>query len=138
MFAARLVIRKRVTIFQGRSLFNFARNSRPVQGGRAQKPEDDEPELLHLHSRSPNPEIRQRGERIKRLASCPVCLNDGGERRKVKHECPDCGWPTHCTHEHWDQDKEHAKYCTRLREVNEDDHDLRSGRILQEFQMPGL
>jgi splicing suppressor protein 51 len=35
-------------------------------------------------------------------------------------------------------DEEHAKYCTRLREVNEDDHDLRSGRMVHEFAMPGI
>lgn len=34
-------------------------------------------------------------------------------------------------------DQEHKKYCSRLREVNEDDHDLRSGRKLRELQMPG-
>ncbi len=34
-------------------------------------------------------------------------------------------------------DKEHYRYCGRLREVNEDDHDLRSGRKIKEFEMPG-
>ncbi|KAF7793095.1 hypothetical protein EIP86_004202 [Pleurotus ostreatoroseus] len=52
-------------------------------------------------------------------------------------ECPDCGWPTHCSEEHWKEDEEHRKYCGRLREVNEDEHDLRSGRRLREFELPG-
>src|ERR1700749_1698976 len=114
MFALRLAGRQRIPRLYSRSVFNFARKTPPVQTGRARKPDDDEPELFHLHSQSPNPGIRERGERIKKLASCPVCLHVGGERRKVKHECPECGWPTHCTHEHWDQDTEHTKYCTRL------------------------
>ena len=29
---------------------------------------------------------------------------------------------------------EHEEYCERLREVNEDDHDLRSGRQITEFE----
>jgi hypothetical protein len=38
---------------------------------------------------------------------------------------------------HWVSDKEHAKYCPRLREANEDEHDLRSGRRIWEFDLPG-
>jgi hypothetical protein len=57
--------------------------------------------------------------------------------RSITFECPDCGWPTHCTEEHWRADSDHAKYCSRLREVNEDEHDLRSGRRLREFELPG-
>jgi len=120
-----------------RSFFGFAtKKEQPVTIGRARKPDDDDPTLFHLHSQSPSPGIRLRGERIKKLAACPVCSIDG-IRQNVKHECPDCGWPTHCTEEHWEQDTDHAKYCTRLREVNEDDHDLQSGRRVEEFSMPG-
>lgn len=121
-----------------RSFFGFSRTKeQPVSAGRARKPEDDDPELFYLHSKSPSPAIRLRGERVKKLAACPVCSSVDGIRKNVKHECPDCGWPTHCTQEHWEQDKDHAKYCTRLREVNEDDHDLQSGRKVEEFAMPG-
>jgi hypothetical protein len=58
--------------------------------------------------------------------------------KTVKFECPDCGWPTHCSEEHWKADPEHEKYCARLREVNEDEHDLRSGRRIREFELPGM
>jgi len=35
-------------------------------------------------------------------------------------------------------DEEHHKHvCGVLREVNEDEHDLRSGRRLKEFEFPG-
>lgn len=35
-------------------------------------------------------------------------------------------------------DKEHHKHvCGTLREVNEDEHDLRSGRRMKEFEFPG-
>lgn len=138
LLAPRLVPRPFITSICRRSFFNFARKTQPAPSGRVRRPDDDEPELFHLHSQSPSPAIKLRGERIKKLAQCPVCLHVHGERRNVKHECQDCGWPTHCTHEHWERDEEHAKYCTRLREVNEDDHDLRSGRMIHEFAMPGI
>ena len=35
-------------------------------------------------------------------------------------------------------DEDHAKFCSRLREVNEDEHDLRSGRRMYEFELPGV
>jgi Zinc-finger of mitochondrial splicing suppressor 51 len=138
LFIARLAPRPCMAPISRRTLFNFARKTQPTPPTRARRPDDDEPELFHLHSQSPSPAIRLRGERIKKLAQCPVCLQTEATRRNVKHECQDCGWPTHCTHEHWEMDEEHAKYCTRLREVNEDDHDLRSGRMVHEFAMPGI
>jgi|ERR1700733_3509394 mitochondrial splicing suppressor protein 51 len=101
-----------------------------------------EDNLLHPFSQSPFPDIRARGEAIRKLAPCPVCATSHQHTeeipRAVKFECPDCGWPTHCTGEHWEADEEHLKYCPRLREVNEDDHDLRSGRRMREFEMPGM
>lgn len=82
--------------------------------------------------------MRARGEAIQSLAPCPVCApKPHAEPKNVAFECPDCGWPTHCTEEHWKADEEHQKYCSRLREVNEDEHDLRSGRRLREFELPG-
>lgn len=102
--------------------------------------------LLHPFSKSPFPAVRARGEAVRLLAPCPVCAsfhdhnysNHSTQPRAVKFECPDCGWPTHCSEEHYHEDKEHQKYCSRLREANEDEHDLRSGRRLREFELPGL
>ncbi|KAG1819578.1 zinc-finger of mitochondrial splicing suppressor 51-domain-containing protein [Suillus subaureus] len=104
-----------------------------------------EDNLLHPFSKSPFPAIRARGEAIQSLAKCPVCtsghcsthVHTKSQSPAVKFECPDCGFPTHCSQEHWIADQEHKKYCSRLREVNEDDHDLRSGRKFREFEMPG-
>ncbi|KAL1944585.1 hypothetical protein VTO73DRAFT_3015 [Trametes versicolor] len=104
-----------------------------------------EDDLFHPFSQSPFPALRARGEAIRKLAPCPVCAaeHDGvhahtkAQPRAVAHECPDCGWPTHCSEEHWAADEEHQKYCGRLREVNEDEHDLRSGRRMREFELPG-
>ncbi|KAJ7043204.1 zinc-finger of mitochondrial splicing suppressor 51-domain-containing protein [Mycena alexandri] len=99
--------------------------------------------LFHPFSESPFPMLRARGEAIKKIAPCPVCTTaqEQGhphvELKNVAFECPDCGWPTHCSEEHWKQDEEHEKYCTRLRESNEDEHDLRSGRRMVEFELPG-
>lgn len=104
-----------------------------------------EDNLFHPFSKSPFPAVRARGEAIKQLAPCPVCASSHdhihphtkAQPKAVKHECPDCGWPTHCSEEHWAEDTEHRKYCARLREANEDEHDLRSGRRMREFEMPG-
>ena len=109
------------------------------------KPLLNEDDLFHPFSKSPFPAIRARGEAIKQLAPCPVCSSSHehvhahtrAQPKAVGFECPDCGWPTHCSEEHWAADQEHQKYCSRLREVNEDEHDLRSGRKLHEFDLPG-
>ena len=110
------------------------------------KPLLSEDNLFHPFSKSPFPAIRARGEAIKQLAPCPVCssshehvhTHSKAQPKAVGFECPDCGWPTHCSEEHWAADQEHQKYCSRLREVNEDEHDLRSGRKLHEFYLPGI
>jgi len=109
------------------------------------KPALSQDNLFHPFSESPFPALVARGEAIKSLAPCPVCVSHHehihahteAQHRAVSFECPDCGWPTHCTEDHWRVDNEHAKYCSRLREVNEDEHDLRSGRRLREFELPG-
>jgi mitochondrial splicing suppressor protein 51 len=132
--------------YQWRTLFNFFRR-KPVEDG---KPKDPQPvlgedDLFHPFSKSPFPAVQGRGEAIKKLAACPVCLASDthahahihAQPKNVAFECPDCGWPTHCTEEHWAEDKEHEKYCSRLREANEDEHDLRSGRRMIEFEFPG-
>lgn len=103
-------------------------------------------DLFHPFSKSPFPAVRARGEAIQKLAPCPVCASTHhheaahtrSQPKAVKYECPDCGWPTHCSEEHWHEDVEHQKYCSRLREVNEDEHDLRSGRRMREFELPGI
>jgi hypothetical protein len=108
----------------------------------ADKPEPREllrqDDLFHPLSSSPFEDLRLRAERIKRMAPCPVCLEHFGERNLVAFDSPDAGWPTHCSEEHWKADDDHHKYIDRLREANEDEHDLRSGRPLVEFEnLPG-
>jgi mitochondrial splicing suppressor protein 51 len=113
--------------------------------------------LFHPFSSSPSPEIRRRAAFIKQNAHCPhpdhhqtrLPTNpDDPEARKsvqgklppvhVKFECPDCGIPVSCCEEHWADDYEaHLEICDTLREINEDDHDLRSGRFFPEFEYPG-
>jgi mitochondrial splicing suppressor protein 51 len=113
--------------------------------------------LFHPFSSSPSPEIRRRAAFIKQNAYCPhpdhrltrIPSNpDDTEARKsatgtlppahVSFECPDCGIPVSCSEEHWADDYEaHLEICDTLREINEDDHDLRSGRFFPEFEYPG-
>lgn len=127
-----------------RNLLNFLRR-KPKNTPSEPKPILSQDDLFHPFSQSPFPAIRARGEAIQKLAPCPTCLSEHtgthahtkAQPKSVKFECPDCGWPTHCSEEHWKADENHAKYCSRLREVNEDDHDLRSGRRIQEFELPG-
>ncbi|KOS18323.1 Protein MSS51 [Escovopsis weberi] len=57
----------------------------------------------------------------------------------VDFECPDCGLPVYCSKEHWMDDYEkHLEICDTLRQINEDDHDLRSGREFHEGNLPDL
>jgi splicing suppressor protein 51 len=112
--------------------------------------------LFHPFSKSPSLEIRQRAAFIKANAYCPhpehrqtraANSPDDLEARKaggslppahVQFECPDCGIPVSCSEEHWADDYEaHLEVCDTLREINEDDHDLRSGRFFPEFEYPG-
>ena len=120
--------------------------SSPSKGAEKKTPILSQDDLFHPFSRSPFPAIRARGEAIQQLAPCPVCASEHSngvhshhahETKSVSFECPDCGWPTHCSEKHWSEDPEHQKYCGRLREVNEDEHDLRSGRRMKEFELPG-
>ncbi|KAI5997878.1 zinc-finger of mitochondrial splicing suppressor 51-domain-containing protein [Pisolithus marmoratus] len=84
--------------------------------------------LFHPFSKSPFPAVCVRGEAIQHAGELPLW---------VKYKCPDCRWPIHCLEEHWQVDEEHKKYYSCLWEVNEDEHDLRRGRKLWEFQLPG-
>jgi splicing suppressor protein 51 len=97
--------------------------------------------LFHPLSESPIPEIRDRATIIKKYGTCPVCNEehhgDRASMRSPEFECPDCGHPTHCCEEHYHKGKsEHDKICGILREHNEDEHDLRSGRPMKEFEFP--
>jgi len=114
--------------------------------------------LFHPFSKSPSADIRRRAAFIKQHAYCPhpshrqtrvVITPDDLESRKpatgglppahVKFECPDCGIPVSCSEEHWADDYEaHLEICDILREINTDDHDLRSGRFFTEFEYPGM
>ena len=114
--------------------------------------------LFHHFSESPIPEIRQRARYMKQHALCPhpahqqtrvpVSPHDPEGRKvagkstqppaHVNFECPDCGIATYCCEEHWADDFEaHLEICDTLRQINEDDHDLRSGRWFPEFEYPG-
>ncbi|SPO37397.1 related to MSS51 - mRNA processing protein [Pseudozyma flocculosa] len=109
----------------------------PFAAGRRKQPILSQDNLFHPFSQSPIPAIRARGERIRSLAPCPVSMAKYKQRRLVNFECPDCGWPTHFSEKEWQEDTEHPKYVARLREANEDEHDLRSGRDMNEFKLPG-
>ena len=122
--------------------------------------------LFHPFSSSPSPEIRRRAAFMKQHAYCPhpshqrtrlaTSPNDPENRKPmpgettttvsspaqppahVRFECPDCGIPVFCCEAHWMDDYEsHLDICETLRQVNEDDHDLRSGRFFPEFEYPG-
>lgn len=113
--------------------------------------------LFHPFSSSPSPEIRRRAAYMRQNAYCPhpdhhqtrLPMNSHDlEARSsskghlppahVDFECPDCGIPVYCSEEHWADDYEaHLEICDTLREINEDDHDLRSGRFFPEFEYPG-
>lgn len=111
--------------------------------------------LFHSFTNSPSPEIRRRAAFIKRNAYCPhpdhqqtrepASPHDSEARKSgalapkhVRYECPDCGIPVSCSEEHFVDDYEsHLEICDVLREINEDDHDLRSGRFFPEFEYPG-
>ncbi|KAI8969092.1 zinc-finger of mitochondrial splicing suppressor 51-domain-containing protein [Mycotypha africana] len=99
----------------------------------------DQDHLFHILSQSPIPELRDRANIVKKYGVCPVCeaLGENTEH-KPAYDCPDCGYPTHCSEKHYymglAEHKEH--HCDILRQINEDDHDLRSGRPMREFEFP--
>ncbi|KAL8278483.1 hypothetical protein RQP46_009173 [Phenoliferia psychrophenolica] len=118
-----------------RSLFGFSKKKSALPA--APPPLLAQDDLFHPLSKSPFAEMRAKGERIQSLAYCPVSLDKHGEKIHVAFECPDCGYPTHATQERWQEDTERGRYWPRLREANEDEHDLRSGREMTEFTLPG-
>jgi splicing suppressor protein 51 len=114
-------------------------------------------DLFHSFSNSPIPDIRRRAVFMKTHAYCshpshrqtriPSSPHDLEARKAtsgvdppahVRFECPDCGIPVSCSEEHWADDYEnHLEICDTLRQINEDDHDLRSNRAFWEFFYPG-
>lgn len=115
-------------------------------------------DLFHPFSSSPIPEIRERSLFTKNNAYCPhpahqrtrmpsspddpeakkMTTTEGAPPALVNFECPDCGVTTYCCEDHWAADYEsHLEICDTLRQINEDDHDLRSGRYFKEFEYPG-
>ena len=112
-------------------------------------------DLFHSFTDSPVPDMRRRAAYIKLHAHCPhpdhratrvaesavgkpVAETGDQPPAHVDFECPDCGVPVYCSKEHWEDDYEkHLEVCDTLRQINEDDHDLRSGRIFPEFEYAG-
>ncbi|KEY70226.1 hypothetical protein S7711_04335 [Stachybotrys chartarum IBT 7711] len=116
--------------------------------------------LFHPFSKSPVPEFRRRAAFMRQHAYCPhpdhqptklqtVAPKAGEEDTKadsslmppahVDFECPDCGIHVYCSKEHWmDHYDKHLEVCDTLRQINEDDHDLRSGRVFTEANLPDM
>lgn len=65
--------------------------------------------VLISTSQSPFADLRERAERIRSAALCPVSLRHDGERRLVNFECPYCGWPTHFSQKEWEEDEQHDR-----------------------------
>ncbi|KAK3114689.1 translational activator for mitochondrial COX1 [Teratosphaeriaceae sp. CCFEE 6253] len=112
--------------------------------------------LFHSYTHSPSPQIRQRAAFMRQNAYCPhpdhqptrmpTSPHDAESRksggamppRHVSHECADCGIPVSCCVDHFVDDyASHLEICDLLRQINEDDHDLMSGRFFPEFEYPG-
>ena len=115
-------------------------------------------DLFHPFSTSPVPEFRRRAAFMRQHAFCPHPdhqqtklptiapkpddveeLSGSMPPAHVDFECPDCGLPVYCSEGHWMDDYEkHLEVCDTLRQINEDDHDLRSGRVFHEANLPDL
>jgi splicing suppressor protein 51 len=114
----------------------------------------DEDSLFNSFTHSPIPAIRKRAAFIRQHAYCPheshratrtpnspvdlenrKSIDKGTPPAHSDFECPDCGVPVYCCEEHWADDYEaHLRVCDVMRQANEDDHDLHSGRWFKEFQ----
>jgi Zinc-finger of mitochondrial splicing suppressor 51 len=89
--------------------------------------------LFHPLINSPIVSIRRKAMAIKSLAVCPTSgLLEGNE-----FTCPKCGFPTHCSEEHYKMDRarHERESCDTLRIINEDLHDVQSGRQFPEFTL---
>ncbi|KAI0460701.1 PXA domain-containing protein [Xylaria acuta] len=156
---AKLAPRKTLSSYNvKRSLSLFGRKSEAAQ----QDAHDSTPaqrvlrsdDLFHSFTNSPIPEIRQRAAFIRQHAYCPhpdhrvtrapidpdqaPVSSRNVAAAHVDFECPDCGIPVYCSEQHWADDYEaHLQICDTLRQINEDEHDLRSGRFFPEFEYAG-
>ncbi|KAJ1756364.1 translational activator for mitochondrial COX1 [Coemansia sp. RSA 353] len=127
-----------------KSLFTPSPPSDMVHGssGKKQRILVQPHDLFHPLSKSPVKEMREKGALIQQHGCCTTCVTETTAMgkpatREPTFECPDCGYPTHCSPTHWKQDTtHHDELCGHLREANEDEHDLRSGRTLREFEFP--
>jgi Zinc-finger of mitochondrial splicing suppressor 51 len=133
---ARLILRSlgasRVhTRGQTRSIFGLSLRKPAALKDARPKPLVAQDDLFHPLSTSPILAIREKAQRIRRAAKCPV----SGE--PVNFDCPLSGWPTHRSKVEWEADTNKGRYIPRLREAGEDEHDLRSGREMVEFELPG-
>nr|OQO22282.1 hypothetical protein B0A51_12431 [Rachicladosporium sp. CCFEE 5018] len=108
-------------------------------------------DLFHSFTNSPIPTIRQRAAVMRQNAYCPhpdhqpthlpssprAAATSTLAPAHVRHECPDCGIPVACSEAHFaDTYDQHLEICDLLRQINEDDHDLHSGRFFPEFEYP--
>lgn len=140
--AARVGPARPAAAAQHRTFFSFFGKNKAASPFKSEA--DPEPilaqnDLFHPLSLSPFEALREKGQRIRTYSICPVSYEKHHEQRAVKYECPGCGFPTHASEERYLEGKaEHDEVCPRLREVNEDEHDIRSGRRITEFEnMPG-
>ncbi|WBW75018.1 mitochondrial cytochrome C oxidase assembly protein Mss51 [Schizosaccharomyces osmophilus] len=92
-----------------------------------------EPELFFPLSKSPVKALRSRAEHIQRVYKCPI------SGKQVSFDCPESGFPSHCSKAHWEQDETHQALIPKLRQINEDFHDLaRPNSFPQLANLPGL
>jgi mitochondrial splicing suppressor protein 51 len=149
LLAPHFVARPRIlTVYSARTIVHYVHQAKAQPSAFMRDSPETQDSTIYPLSSSPFPDLRARAQSIKKISKCPVCtshthLPTNGNAdtpsppKLVAFECPDCGYPTHCSKEHWREDTEHRRYCGRLREVNEDDHDLRSRRQKIEYELPG-
>jgi splicing suppressor protein 51 len=124
-----------------RSFSLFRRTSAAEEEQKPRHPLDENSKYLRLAQdnlfqpliSSPILSIRKKAMAIKSLAVCPPSgLLEGNE-----FTCPNCGFPTHCSEAHYrlDQERHKSQSCDTLRMINEDLHDMQSGRQFPEFML---
>ena len=132
--SSRRTVCQPVSPIHSRQLFGWTKAKESIEPPAILKTDN----LFHPLSSSPIPALQQKARFIKEHANCPVCAVEQTRRPPI-FDCPDCGFPTHCSHVHHSQDLEaHQPHCRILCECNMDEHDLRSGREMVEFQFPGV
>lgn len=148
ILAHRFIVHCRgIPVSSARSFFRYMQQAKTQPSSSTDTSTKTQDDMFHPLSSSPFPELRARAQSIKKMSHCPVCthvhtsgkdkINTPTQPKMVEFDCPDCGYPTHCSENHWRVDEEHRRYCSRLREINEDDHDLRSRRQKIEYVLPG-